>query len=78
MNHFCKYASLCSSPLHYYLEDLFLPTQEILGKVIVVPGEGAQPRFSPQCDKVNSTLTFPSASNWHICLSNHFMVDINF
>ena len=47
MNHFCKYASLCSSPLHYYLEDLFLPTQEILGKVIVVPGEGAQPGFSP-------------------------------
>ena len=63
---------------NYYFEDLSLPMQVILGKVGVVPGEGAQPWFSPQYNKVDSTLTFPSASNWHICSSNQIIVGINF
>ena len=52
---------------NYYLIDLFVPEQVFLGKVRVEPGEEVSSNYSLLvCKKVNSTLTFPSASNWYI------------
>ena len=62
------------SKYNYYLEDLSLPKQVILGKVRVGPGEGPHPRFSLNCNKVDYTLKFPSASNWYICMSNQTII----
>ena len=44
------------SQYNYYFEDPSLPMQVILGKVRVVPGEGAQPWFAIQCNKLHSIL----------------------
>ena len=52
---------------NYFIIDLSVPKQVIPGKARVGPGEEVPLVYSLLiCKKENSTLMFPSASNWYI------------